>query len=456
MAAVTFLGAVGSVTGSKFLLESETGSVLVDCGLYQGPKDLRKRNWDELPLDLESLDSVVVTHAHVDHIGYTPRLVGTGFSGPIHATTNTVNLARIILPDSGHIHEEEAKFANKRGYSKHHPALPLYTEADARKMLPQFQNHEFGEPFEAAPGIQCSFRRAGHILGSASVLAEFDDGKRVVVSGDLGPGDHPLLLPAEPLPECDVVLCESTYGNRPRPDLDVTARLGDYVEDTISRGGVVLIPAFAVDRTEIVLWHLAQLQRSGRIPRVPVYLDSPMASAALAVYREAARSGAGDLRDSVSKELMFEPLEVRESRTVEDSKALNRMRGPLIIISASGMATGGRILHHLASRLGSSRNSVILVGFQAPGTRGRALADGAQSLKFFGSYHPVRASVHEIGLSAHADQNELVNWLQSGPTSDHTVFTVHGEEDASASLAAAADAAGLFAVQPRMGERILV
>lgn len=456
MATITFLGAVGSVTGSRFLLEADSGAVLIDCGLYQGPKDLRKRNWAEFPIDPSLLDSIVVTHAHVDHIGYTPRLANAGFDGRIHATVDTVNLAKIILPDSGHIHEEEAAFANKRGYSKHHPALPLYTEADARRTLHQFVGHPFGESFTAAPGIRCSFRRAGHILGSASVLVEFEDGKRVVVSGDLGPSDHPLLRPPEPLPACDVVLCESTYGNRARPDNDVTEQLGDYVEDTISRGGVVLIPAFAVDRTEIVLWHLAELQRSGRIPRIPVYLDSPMASAALSVYRDAARTRAADLRDSVSSDLLFHPLEVRESRNVEDSKALNQMSGPMIIISASGMATGGRILHHLASRLGSSRNAVILVGFQAPGTRGRSLADGAESIKFFGTYHQVRARVHEIGLSAHADQTELVQWLKSGDTTDHTIFAVHGEEEASAGLVAAASAAGMFAVQPRIGEQILV
>lgn len=456
MATITFVGGAGSVTGSKFLVEHDNTRVLVDCGLYQGPKALRLRNWADPPVDPASIDAVVVTHAHLDHVGYLPKLVTGGFAGTIHATADTVALAGIVLPDSGRLHEEEARYANRRGYSKHTPALPLYTEHDAKLAMGRFRGEHYDQPFEPAPGIECELTNAGHILGSATVNLTLGGTRRVAVSGDLGPGDHPLLRPPDPLQPCDVILCESTYGGRRRPDEDVGAILASIIEDTAAQSGVVLIPAFSVDRTEIVLWHLAELQSSGRIPALPVFLDSPMASAALAVYRRAAEAGAADLRPTVGSEL-FGPLDLVESRTVEESKALNARRGPMIIVSASGMVTGGRILHHLAARMGDPRNSIVLVGFQAPGTRGRSLADGARSIKFFGGYHPVRARVHQVGLSAHADEEELVDWVGSPGVLPDIVLAVHGEPDQSDALCTAlTDVLAAHAVSPGHGETIVV
>lgn len=456
MASITFVGGADSVTGSKFLVEHDGARVLVDCGLYQGPKALRLRNWAEPPVDPASIDAVVVTHAHLDHVGYLPRLAAGGFDGTVHATSDTVALAEIVLPDSGHLQEEEARYANRRGYSKHSPALPLYSEREARRVLSQFRRERYRSPFEPASGILCELTNAGHILGSATVNLTLGDETRVTVSGDLGPDDHPLLRPPDPLRPCDVLLCESTYGGRQRPDEDVGAVLASIIDDTVAQSGVVLIPAFSVDRTEIVLWHLAELRSTGRIPTVPVFLDSPMASAALAVYRRAAETDADDLRPEIGPEL-FRSLDLVESRTVDESKALNERRGPMIIISASGMVTGGRILHHLAARSGDPRNSIVLVGFQAPATRGRALADGARSIKFFGSYHHVRARVHRVGLSAHADERELVGWVGSADELPGTVFAVHGEPDRSAALCSALDRElGAHAVSPGHGERVIV
>lgn len=458
MATITFAGGVGSVTGSKFVVDHDGVRVLVDCGLYQGPKALRQRNWADPPFDPSSIDAVVITHAHLDHVGYLPRLLSSGFSGPIHATADTAALAGIILPDSGHLQEEEARFANKRGYSKHSPALPLYTEREARSTLVRFRAEVYNREFDLAPGIACELTNAGHILGSSTVNLALGSGTRITVSGDLGPSDHPLLRPPDPLRPCDVLLCESTYGGRPRPDVDVAAELAEIITDTAAQSGVILIPAFSVDRTEIVLWHLAELQANGRIPTLPVFVDSPMASAALAVYRSGATTGSADLRDRAKLDgTLFPGLDVSESRSVEESKSLNRRRGPMIIISASGMVTGGRILHHMAARMGDPRNSIVLVGFQAPGTRGRSLADGARSIKFFGGYHQVRARVHRVAMSAHADELELVDWIASAERLPGTIFAVHGEPEQSESLCdTLGERLDAHAVAPAFGETVLV
>jgi metallo-beta-lactamase family protein len=382
---LTFLGAAGTVTGSRHLIETPSGArVLVDCGLFQGPKALRQRNWASMSLDggqiaAASIDAVVLTHAHVDHCGAIPRLVREGFTGPVYATPGTVALARIVLPDSGHLHEEEAAYANRVGYSRHHPALPLYTEADAVASLERFVEVPFDRPYAVVPGVEVTWRHAGHILGAAWLdVMLHDPGRRIVFSGDLGRGTHPLLRPPAPISTAaggrpvDVVVCESTYGDEEHPDDQVDQVLVEVVTEAARRGAAVLVPAFAVDRTEVVLHHLDRLVGSGAIPSVPVVVDSPMASAALGVYRHEAARGSTEFRREATEGRLFAHLDLRETRTPEESKELNEHHGPLVIVSASGMATGGRILHHLAVRMGDPRTTILLVGFQAPGTRGAA------------------------------------------------------------------------------------
>ena len=452
---LTFLGAARTVTGSKTLLDTPDGRILVDCGLFQGRKQLRLANWNPFPVPPESIDAVVLTHAHIDHCGYLPRLARLGFSGPVYCTGGTRRLAAIVLPDSGHLQEEEADYANRKGYSKHSPAEPLYTEADARKSLELFRSVEFDEACTVIPGVDVTWRRAGHILGAASLgvhLTDFDT--RVVFSGDLGRPTHPILLPPDADGAADVVVVESTYGDEEHPDTDPESVIAAVVNDAASCGGVVVIPAFAVDRTEVVLWHLDRLTASGRIPRVPVILDSPMASRALDLYREEARRRSPEIRPELFDVELFSSLDLTETRTTEESKALNERRGPMIIVSASGMATGGRVVHHLSQRIGDGRNAVVLVGFQAPGTRGDRLREGATSLKMLGRYHPVRADVVSVDLSTHADRSELIDWVRA--TGDpHLVLVNHGEEDATAALVEAIERElAVPAVAPVPGERI--
>jgi metallo-beta-lactamase family protein len=438
---LTFLGGAGTVTGSKYLITAEGSQVLVDCGLFQGRKELRLRNWTPLEVDPACIDAVVLTHAHIDHCGYLPRMINHGFVGQVLCTRGTARLASIVLPDSGHLHEEEAAYANRKGYSKHHPALPLYTEADGRRSLEQLRPVAFGEPVTVAPGIEVTWRRAGHILGAASLLVHLTHSDRqIAFSGDLGRGDHPLLLPPDPIDRADVIVCETTYGDRDRPEEadgsgGVRALLADAVNETARRGGVVLIPAFAVDRTEVVLHHLDALVADGLVPDLPVYVDSPMASAALQVYRDEARAGSEEFRPEFHRRGLFESVRLNETRTVEESKQLNSLRGPLVIISASGMATGGRILHHLATRLGDDRNTVLLVGFQAPGTRGERLASGATTIKLLGAHRPVGARVRSLALSAHADRTQLASWLATASPPPEIVYLTHGEPAASAGFA---------------------
>ena len=459
---ITVLGAAGTVTGSSYLVESaEGGRVLVDVGLYQGRKELRLRNWAPFAIDPTSLDAVVLTHAHVDHSGLLPKLVVEGFAGAVYATPGTAALTRIVLPDSGYLHEEEAAFANRKGYSKHSPALPLYTRAQAEACLDQLREVSFARPSTVASGIEVTFGHAGHILGASSPSVRLTGtGHRVVFSGDLGRSDHPLLVAPDPVAangsRLDVAVCETTYGDREAPEADVADVLEAVVSDTARRGGVVVIPAFAVDRTEMVLHHLDALVRTGRIPTIPVFVDSPMASAALQVYRRAARAGDPEIRPELHGTDLFAALELTETRSVEESKELNTRRGPLIVISASGMATGGRVLHHLANRMGDSRNTIVLVGFQAPGTRGDRLASGERNIKLLGAERDVAAKVVTVPLSAHADRSDLLAWLRSGPEPQRVVLT-HGEAEASASFAEHLVDEGFDAervIVPEVGRRI--
>ncbi len=451
---LTFFGAVGTVTGSRFLVEGESGRILVDAGLFQGLPDLRRRNWEEPDLDPARLAAVVLTHAHLDHSGYLPRLVRSGFTGRIVCTGPTADLAAIVLRDSAHLQEEDAFYANAHGFSKHRPALPLYDSADVERTVPLFDPVPYGETTALAPGITVTLRPAGHILGSATATVEVD-GSRVLFSGDLGRPHRPLLLPPADPPAVDVVVVESTYGDRDHPPPD-DELLAAAVRRTVTRGGTVLIPAFAVDRTELVLLELDRLRRAGRIPELPLYVDSPMALEALAVYRRASRHPEGLLREGRAGRDLLDITGLHAVRDAGESTRLNLPTYPCILISASGMASGGRVVHHLRHQLPDHRNTVVLTGYQAAGTRGRQLLDGARQVKMHGRYVPVHAEVVQIpDFSVHADGGEIVAWLGRTPRPPHTVYVVHGEPRSAAALARRIDDELHWnAVVPRYGERV--
>ncbi|MFI7063633.1 MBL fold metallo-hydrolase RNA specificity domain-containing protein [Kribbella sp. NPDC050124] len=433
MTSLTFLGAAGTVTGSKFLVEHDRQRVLVDCGLFQGDARWRRRNWDPFPVDPATISTVVLTHAHLDHCGYLPGLVRQGFNGPVICTPGTAEVAAIVLRDAAHLQVEDAQHARLEGYSRHDPPLPLFDTGHAEQAIRLFRPST--DPVELPRGITVSLHRAGHILGSAFAVLALDD-HRLLVSGDLGRQEHPLLLPPETPPAVDTVLIEATYGDRRHQPLD-HIRLGRLIRSTAERGGVVLIPAFAIDRTAVLLHELTGLARDGLMPRLPVYVNSPMALAALNVYRSAVEAKSPEFRpDVVGGPDPFDPGDLRLIHSVEESIRISDPGRPSVVISASGMATGGRVLHHLARLLPGARNTVVLPGFQVPGTRGRALLDGARSVKIHGRYVPVRARI--VGLSefsAHADSDELVQWLSAAPQPAEVVYVVHGEDHARAELA---------------------
>ncbi len=439
MASLTFLGAAGCVTGSKYLVDAGGKRLLVDCGLFQGTKELRQRNWDRLPEDPATIDWLVLTHAHLDHTGYLPRLVHDGYRGPIYANSATRELCAILLPDSAHLQEEDAENAAAKGYSKHSPPLPLYTQAEAEATLQRFQEMPRSGAFTVSPQFTVRSRDAGHILGSASLeLAITENGKSVVVlfSGDIGRYDQPILKDPEPPPRADYLLCESTYGDRDHPtDPPPDAALADIVNRVTKRGGAIVVPAFAVGRTQTLMYVLRQLEDAQRIPRLPVYVDSPMAISVTSLYM--GHHEDHDL-EFTREESNGDPLSahtVHMTRAVEESKQINNVNTPCIILSASGMATGGRVLHHLARRLPDSRNAVILAGFQAEGTRGRALLEGAKTLRIHGEEVPVKAEICELKqFSAHGDRGEILRWLSGMPARPRQTFLVHGEPPAAAAL----------------------
>jgi metallo-beta-lactamase family protein len=431
-----FMGAARTVTGSRFLLTSGNARTLIDCGLFQGLKELRLRNWNPFPVEPRTIDGVVLTHAHLDHSGYLPALCRDGFRGKIVATAATQALCGILLPDSGHLQEEEAEYANRKGYSRHTPACPLYTEEDALSSLAHFDAVAPESSVDGPGGIRVSFRYAGHILGSASILVECDGKRRrsVLFSGDLGRPSHPILRAPSPVPQADVIVVESTYGDRRHDDEASIKLFGETIARTAERGGVIVIPSFAVDRTEVVLLHLRRLIRAGRVPPVPVYVDSPMALATLRVYQREIEAGCPEIREGITS-ADLDPGGLHEVRTVEESIALNSRRGPMIIISASGMATGGRVLHHLATRLGDERNAVILVGYQAEGTRGRRLLEGEPTVKLLGRYIGVRAQIVNVAaFSVHSDQAETLAWLRTAPRAPEACYVVHGDPAAAQAL----------------------
>lgn len=419
---IHFLGATGTVTGSKYLVETEKARLLVDCGLYQGVKELRLRNWRQEAVDIRSLDAVVLTHAHIDHSGYLPALVRDGYPGPIYCTPPTEALCRVLLPDSGRIHEEDAAYANRKGFSKHHPALALYTELDAERSLDRLRVLEFGERQDVGD-LQLSIQPAGHILGAGSVAVRGPQGC-VLFSGDLGRSDDLMMRPPHPPGSPDWVVLESTYGDRCHLRADPMEELAAIVERTLDRDGTLLIPAFAVARAQSLLFCLHEITRRGLAPEVPIYMNSPMATSVTELYErfpEYHRLSADRVRELCA--------DTHFVRSVEESKDLTqRGRIPAVILSASGMATGGRILHHLRSLGPDRRNTVLLPGFQAPGTRGAAIASGASSVKIHGMQVPIEAEVIQLDIfSAHADQADLLRWLGASRALPRKVFVTHGE-----------------------------
>lgn len=423
---IQFLGAAGTVTGSRHLVDTGSHRILVDCGLFQGFKQLRERNWAAFPIAPEAIDAVVLTHAHLDHSGYLPALVRDGFRGPIVSTHASLKLCELLLPDSAHLMEADARFANQEGYSKHKPALPLYNGEDARRALRAFQTTGFHETTQIVDDCTAIFRPAGHILGAGTV--ELDcGGLRIVFSGDLGRYGDDTMLDPEPVAQADYLVVESTYGNRAHDQRSPDEALEEVVTRTIRRGGTVVIPAFAVGRAQSLLHHLWKLQTANRIPRIPVFLDSPMAINAT----ELLHSHIGEHR--LSAEQCEQSCAIATYvREAEESKKLNRNPMPKIIISASGMATGGRILHHLKNYGSDSRNTIVLAGFQAGGTRGAALRDGAKELKIHGRFVPIRAEVVSLDMfSAHADRDELMRWLGGFEAAPRRTFVVHGEPESA-------------------------
>jgi len=426
-ATITFLGGADTVTGSKYLIEHHEKRLLVDCGLFQGYKQLRLRNWQALPVDAVQIDAVVLTHAHLDHSGYLPLLVKNGFRGQVHATAATCDLVSILLPDSGHIQEEDAFFANRHAFSKHAPALPLYTKQEAIQSLKHLRAEHMGPWFEPIRGWKARFQPAGHILGAASLLLDVG-GRRILFSGDLGRPDDPLMNPPEPPPQADTVLIESTYGDRQHPREKLFEELGPLLKKLAARGGVAVVPVFAVGRAQAVLHTIAQLKAAGEIPKsLPIFLDSPMAIHTTALFERHPgehRLNAQEVRNMDHVASMLE--------TPEQSKSLAHRHGPMVILAASGMATGGRVLHHLVRYAGDHRNLIVLTGYQAPGTRGAALASGRSTIRIHAQDVAVRAEVAQIeSASAHADANQLLSWLHKMPCAPGQVYVVHGEREAS-------------------------
>ncbi len=450
---IQFFGAAGTVTGSKHLINTSADpgdkaglQVLIDCGLFQGQKEWRERNWQPLPVPPREIDAVILTHAHLDHCGWIPRLVKEGFRGAIYATPATVDLCGILLPDSGHLQEEDAAFHNKRKSSRHTPALPLYTVAEAEQSLRSFRAVPMGQTVDISPQLSFRFVPAAHILGSSMAqITLLDNGRavRLLFTGDIGRVSNSQLAPGRVVHSgpadgepADLVVMESTYGNRLHPTTDVHPELARLVRQTVERGGSVVVPAFAVERTQKLLFILKELMESGQAPRVPVFSDSPLAIGAVRIYLQHSEEFSDEVRRLISR--YGSPLEwdgFTFASTQAESKQINANRYPCVIVSSSGMATGGRILHHLAQRLPDPRNTVLFIGFQAPGTRGALIKGGVQSIKIFGEQVSVRAQVAALEqFSDHADTPELLEWLSTFPQAPAATYLVHGEPSASAAL----------------------
>lgn len=458
MANIEFWGGVGTVTGSKYLVNTDKARVLVDCGLFQGLKELRERNWQEPPFDPRSLTAVLITHAHIDHTGYLPRLVRHGFNGPVYCSRGTSDLLKILLPDAGRLQEEDADYRNRHNLTKHTPALPLYTEKDAFAALELIRPvANTGEPVEVAPGVRASFRIAGHILGSSLVLLEVD-GKRVLFSGDLGHYDQPIIRDPTPPPACDYLLVESTYGDRLHDPEDPKVALTRIIQDAAQRQSPVLIPAFAVGRTQEIVYLIRELEDEHAIPIVPVTVDSPMAAAATSAYANRKEEQDEDYASILKKQK--HPLRTHSMNTAsskEESKRLNDAKGARVIISASGMMTGGRVLHHALRMVPDPEATLIFVGYQAAGTTGRRIVDGEPEVKILGQWVPVRCRVAKIGgFSAHADWQEVLRWLEGMKDgTPRQTFLTHGEPEAANAMAGhIKERFGWNVHVPQYGERV--
>ena len=427
MTKLTFLGAARTVTGSKYLLEVDGRKILVDCGLFQGLKELRLRNWQPLPIDPADLSAVVLTHAHLDHTGYLPRLVADRYRGRVFCTPGTYDLCKLVLPDSARLQEEDAREANRLHYSKHTPALPLYRESDAYRALSQLQPFGFNRPYSVVDGVDIEFINAGHLLGSAFIKMTIRGGPRVLFGGDLGRYSRPVLPDPSRPPDADVLLLESTYGDRVHEADDEGARLAAIIKDTVARAGKLIIPAFAIGRVEEVLYWIKRLEDEGKIPKLPVFLDSPMALEALRYYASRATELDPDIQTAAEIRRFF-TARFQPVTSAQQSSELVKSRIPSIVVSSSGMATGGRVLHHLQGALPDKRSTVLLVGYQAAGTRGRSLIDGAREVKIRGQLVSVNARIERLdSMSAHADSAEILRWLSGFATPPATTYLVHGE-----------------------------
>jgi len=459
--ALTFLGAAGNVTGSRFLLEVGGHRVLIDCGLYQ-EREFASRNWDRFAVEPSTIDAVVLTHAHLDHSGYLPRLVRDGFTGPAWCTPATADLAEILFNDAARINVEDARFKKRRhqreGRRGPHPEVPLYTVADARRAIGQLRGVEYHRSWEVAPGVRAEFRDAGHILGSATLTLHVPGagGQRTITfSGDLGRANQPPLLDPEPLVDSDYVVVESTYGDRRHEDVDVAAQLEEIVNSTVAAGGNIVIPAFAIGRTQDVLLHLKRLIEAGRIPRLLVFLDSPMATSVTSLFRRhRALLDPEFAQEFRGRQSPFDFPGLHFVRSVEESKAINHLGGSAVVIAGAGMCNGGRIKHHLVSNIGRPESTIAFVGYQARGTLGRRIVDGDNPVRILGPERDVRARIANVrGFSAHADQAGLLRWLESGRRPGQ-VLVVHGEAEASASFASTVHARGLDVTVPAFGQRV--
>jgi metallo-beta-lactamase family protein len=435
---VKFLGGAGAVTGSKYLIDIGDFEFLVDCGLFQGPRELRERNWDKFPMDLNELEAVVITHGHIDHIGYLPKLVKQGFKGPIYCTEPTAELIKILLLDSGKLQEEEAEYAKKKGYSKHKNPQPLYTMEDAEAVFPLLVPQPFEVPFSISERAKVTYYHAGHILGASIVKVVIkgdQQTKRLIFSGDLGRYNDPILFPPTRIPKADILWIESTYGDRKAPTNKPEDELAKAILDVFDRGGLAIIPSFAVGRTQLIMYHLYALMAKGKIPKAPIFVDSPMAIDATKLYLDfhADHRLTAMLEDE--NDHVFKHSQLHYYQKQDQSMSLNEFRGKGVIISASGMATGGRILHHLFHHLPQEQNGVIIVGYQAEGTRGRRLLDGEPSVRIYGIDVPVKAKIYQIeGLSAHADQEELMDWAEGFCEKPKMTFIIHGEKESAEAL----------------------